>query len=59
MSVGYGDRPLTTAFCNFLQVFKKRNAKMIEIAMRELYAKVEERLAVAYSTICLSKHFVG
>ena len=46
VSIGYGDRPLTTAFCNFLQVFNKRNPKMIKFAMEELYEKIKERLAV-------------
>ena len=49
VSIGYGDRPLTTAFCNFLQVFNKRNPKMIKFAMEELYEKIKERLAVIYS----------
>ena len=48
MSVGYGDRPLTTAFCGFLQAFNKRNPKMIRFTMEDLYARIEERLIAAY-----------
>ena len=49
MSVGYGDRPLTTAFYNFLQTFNKGNQKMIKYTLKELYGRIEERLAAAYA----------
>ena len=46
VSVGYGDRPLTHAFCGFLQAFNKQNQRMIKAALRDLYEKIEAKLVV-------------